>query len=741
VTSPKLIISGEQLSQPGNLKILLFRLAFYGVIGCDLASAMQTEASAQQFAAGAYHLQSSVRSSLTQYDYTYTVGLSDSGAAAQNVVGTVVSFSPNTLVLKGSVNFGMIPANTSITSTDTFTIRQDRRFGFDPASLNWSFTASNAISLSSSMFNFGQNFVGSPLVKTVTIVTNSGRGTVRLQPAISGDNSFTIAEQGCGESLAPGASCGVVVQFLPTVASTEGDHAVLSLGITTLAPGAPQSVDLSGESAALTPGQVAQTANQQVAQYTLTLPGTASWWVNFGPTTSYGRSTSVQTLSETGTSSLYVAGMLPNTTYHMQASITLNDGATAVDEDHTFTTGALPAGIPATLPTTTTPGMTPQPGIELIDTVFGVMPTTALATDLQGNVIWAYPFPDRAGPVALYPVRLLPNGHFLCLIAPAYPNLPTAGVLNVIREFDLAGNTVQELSITDLNTRLAANGFALTLSAFSHDIVVLPNGHYLVIANTIKPFTDLPGYPGTTQVAGDTVIDLDSSLQPRWVWNSFDHLDINRHPMQFPDWTHANSLAYSKDDGNFLISVRHQNWVLKIDYRDGAGTGDVLWHLGEGGDFTLQGATDPTDWFYAQHYANFTSANTTGIFSLTLFDNGDDREFPAGVICGPLPGQTPCLYSTAQELQVDENAKTATFLFHPILPTNLYSNFAGNNELLPNGNFEYNLAGAASGASVFEVTPGATIADTPQTVWQMALPGTFTYRVLRQPSLYPGVQW
>jgi arylsulfate sulfotransferase len=111
----------------------------------------------------------------------------------------------------------------------------------------------------------------------------------------------------------------------------------------------------------------------------------------------------------------------------------------------------------------------------------------------------------------------------------------------VIREFDLAGNTMQELSMTDLNTRLAANWFALTLNAFSHDIVVLPNGHYLVIANTIKPFTDLPGYQKTTQVLGDSVIDLDSSLQPRWVWNSFDHLDINRHPMQFPDWTHANA--------------------------------------------------------------------------------------------------------------------------------------------------------------------------------------------------------
>jgi hypothetical protein len=38
------------------------------------------------------------------------------------------------------------------------------------------------------------------------------------------------------------------------------------------------------------------------------------------------------------------------------------------------------------------------------------------------------------------------------------------------------------------------------------------------------------------------------------------------------------------------------------------------------------------------------------------------------------------------------------------------------------------VAGAVPGPSVFEVTPGATMADTPQTVWQMALPGTVVFK-------------
>jgi hypothetical protein len=49
----------------------------------------------------------------------------------------------------------------------------------------------------------------------------------------------------------------VTVQFLPTVANAEGMHAVLNLAITTLAPGVSQSVDLTGESIAFTPGTVA----------------------------------------------------------------------------------------------------------------------------------------------------------------------------------------------------------------------------------------------------------------------------------------------------------------------------------------------------------------------------------------------------------------------------------------------------------------------------------------------------
>src|SRR5262249_33245113 len=156
----------------------------------------------------------------------------------------------------------------------------------------------------------------------------------------------------------------------------------------------------------------------------------------------------------------------------------------------------------------------------------------------------------------------------------------------------------------------------------------------------------------------------------------------------FPDWTHSNAILYSSTDGNLLLSIRHQNWIIKIDYADGKGTGDVIWRLGFGGDFALQGGTDPTDWFTTQHGPSFTTETTAGKFGLTVFDNGDDRMFPSGETCAST-GVPTCPYSTAQILNIDETAKTATFDFNDNLAA--YSFFGGNAEQLMNGDVEYDL--------------------------------------------------
>jgi len=500
-----------------------------------------------------------------------------------------------------------------------------------------------------------------------------------------------------------------------------------------------------GESAqvyVVAPGVVAPTANPQVALYTIAPPAAANVTVQFGPTTAYGKSTWTQTSPAGGGSvGTYVAGMLASTPYHMQATVTFPGGVTFTDADHAFTTGALPAGVIPALTAATTTGMTPQSGVELLDLASLAVThiNGIIVTDLSGNPLWTYSpgssVPVGSGPV---PVKLLPNGHFLANFE-AY-NAQGDAVSSVMQEIDLGGNVVWQMTSAQLNQALAAATCAecnVTILGTHHDFALLPNGHLIVLANTHQVID------GVT-VTGDVVIDLDQNHNPVWAWNEFNHLDINRRPYAYPDWTHTNAVLYSASDGDLIISSRHQNWLLKIDYANGSGSGNIVWHLGYQGDFTLLNAdgsadTNLSDWFYAQHGPSFVTTNTSGKFSLALFDNGDDRgvSVVAGGTCG-VAGQPAC-YSTVPILNLDETAMTATLVFHP--STQDYSWFGGNAEVLKNGNVEYDecatTSAPAQNAAVYEVTQ----ASPPQTVWQMHIPGQYAYRAMRIPSLYPGVQW
>lgn len=85
-----------------------------------------------------------------------------------------------------------------------------------------------------------------------------------------------------------------------------------------------------------------------------------------------------------------------------------------------------------------------------------------------------------------------------------------------------------------------------------------------------------------------------------------------------------NSVAIDPKDGNLIASIRHQSWVVKIDYRNGAGTGNILWRLGNQGNFALASGVAPTTWFNYQHDAEFQANG-----ALTLFDN-NNLEYASG---------------------------------------------------------------------------------------------------------------
>ena len=538
----------------------------------------------------------------------------------------------------------------------------------------------------------------------------------------------------------------------PTVGTidTDGNYSAPALQpATPLSVTATSSVrsDLTASAivTVVSPGQVTKTAQPQVAEYTIAPPVAASVSIQFGTDTTYGVSTWSQTAAGAGTPlSIFVAGMRADSLYHMRAVLQMPDGSQLDDVDHTFTTGSLPADVTPVITASLPNGMTPQPGVEMYDLLSADTPV--VATDTAGNIIWWYRPADGNPADSTQPVKLMPNGHFLLLWTPGSevtltgtPPTPNPLTVDVAREIDLTGAVVRQIDINTLNSRLAAAGFNYTAARFHHDITVLPNGHWIVIVNSVRQFTNLPGYSGTINVLGDAIIDLDTNLNPVWLWDEFDHLDVNRHPYLFPDWTHTNAVLYSPTDGNLVVSIRHQNWLVKIDYANGKGAGDIIWRLGQGGDFTLQGGIDPTDWFYAQHGPSFTTQATAGKFGLAVFDNGDDRMYPNGETCAQSGAVTCPNYSSAQVLNIDETSKTASFVFHDILAN--YSNFGGNAEVLANGHIEFDLCSDPSvgvaASSLYEVTPDSP----PLTVLRITTPLLHGYRIYRLPSLYPGVQW
>jgi arylsulfate sulfotransferase len=480
----------------------------------------------------------------------------------------------------------------------------------------------------------------------------------------------------------------------------------------------------SGSTSGTPQTAISQTQNPLVAQYQVSNYRPANVWVEFGTDTTYGRKTSAVTETNQflNNATILVAGMKANTTYHMRSHLDyIVGGSSWVSPDQTFTTGFLPSGnklsFSVTRPNT---GLNVhQSGIELLDlNAPGTANLSGAVADLDGNIIWFYP----ANPSGFaFPIKPLPDGNMLLSFDGLY-------------EVDLAGNTVRSLTVGALAQRVREAGFSFNLQHLHHDILILPNGHWIVLGQITQTFDNLPGYPGDRDVEGDVLIDLDQNWNPVWAWNSFDHLDVNRHLMGLPDWTHANAVIYSPTDGNIILSMRNQSWITKIDYENGSGSGDILWRLGEGGDFVLPG-NDDSQWFYAQHFPYLISEDGSQL-QLAVFDDGNLR-IPDGGGTGCL-GIYPSCYTRAVIMNVDEATMLASVAWQ-YLP-DLYTPWGGSIITMPNGDVEFDVTnpfGLTAGSRVLEVTGGGNS----QVVWQMDILGSDAYRAYRIPSLYPGVTW
>ena len=463
-------------------------------------------------------------------------------------------------------------------------------------------------------------------------------------------------------------------------------------------------------------------------QYSKSTPATTTNWEN---------------CRAKGAMTFEIAGMYPSATYQMFAETktgsTVTNGPTV-----NFKTGALPTNVlfpPFTIEVPPGPNTDTTLKVLLRDvTNDGALPYLLMATDLTGNIIWYYtPTPSVLSYVL--GTRPLMNGGMLSIQDGLAWN-PASQSQQIVRQIDLAGNVVRETNTGAIQQELLALGAtglgpcnaiptpapvgSSCLGSFHHDAIQsLPNGYTALLTDVEEIFP--PGTQGDTSglpvdVVGDAVVVLNQNWQAVWYFDAFQHdggcppsgpcqLDITRPALMgntcginqqgcpaifllgpniapsAKDWLHVNSLYYWPKDnfggasGDIILSVRHQDWAVKIDYNNGSGTGDILWRMGEQGDFTFNNIyNDPWPWFSYQHDVGIED-HGTGVMS--ILDNGDVRVAAIGYpACLP----TDC-DSRGLALTIDETP--GSMQVTPVLSADLgyYSTAEGSAQLLPGGTY------------------------------------------------------
>lgn len=262
-----------------------------------------------------------------------------------------------------------------------------------------------------------------------------------------------------------------------------------------------------------------------------------------------------------------------------------------------------------------------------------------------------------------------------------------------------------------------------------HELQLLPNGDYVVVAYVPRDGVDLSPYggPSAATVLDAHVTEVTPQHRVAWSWSSADHVDpaetgrwyqnlVLPKPIPLPDGRTAYDIVHINavnPDGaqRFLVSLRHTDAVYAVD----RASGDVLWKLG--GTQTprsLRIVGDSVTDFGGQHDVRRLEDGT-----ITVHDNGTDRERPP----------------RALRFRIDAEAMTATLVEQVADGAAARSPCCGSARKLPGGNWVMSWGGThlieektAAGERVFALR-------FPQHISYRAfpvLPGRLTYRALRR---------
>ena len=258
-----------------------------------------------------------------------------------------------------------------------------------------------------------------------------------------------------------------------------------------------------------------------------------------------------------------------------------------------------------------------------------------------------------------------------------------------------------QFSIVD--TFSCSNGYETDL----HELQILPNGHYMVIADDYEKVDMskiVSGGDTSATVTGIIIQEIDKNKNVVFQWRSWDHYKITDATSDIDltksaiDYVHTNAIELDKD-GNILISNRHMDEITKINRE----TGDIMWRLG-GKNNEFQFINDDIG-FSHQH-------------DIRRLPNGDISLFDDGNL------HWSQLASRAVEYKLDEVNKTAELVWQFRNNPDETSAAMGNVQRLSNGN---SIIGWGTGRpAITEVTPKGL------KEFELSLPeNEFNYRAFR----------
>jgi len=359
-----------------------------------------------------------------------------------------------------------------------------------------------------------------------------------------------------------------------------------------------------------------------------------------------------------------------------------------------LTTPALPSNFPPLNVTTSSPGLM-EFGVTLTamrwqsPTIPGVG-TYCVFLDASGQVVWLY---ETA--IGLRDALRLRNGNLLI-----HANNRLA------QEVDLFGNIVNQWWAARLGlTGAPAGAIPVDCDSFHHEmqeLSVAENENFLVLSTEMRIY---PNYPTSetdpTQTApfgnviGDVIVEFQKDGTLVREFKVLDVLDPYRlcygslagiyNPLYGGivtlDWSHGNAAFLDDNDSSWVMSLRHQDAVVKVRRSDQS----IAWIHGPHERWVapwtqhlLTPVGFPFEWNFHQHSPELDAAG-----NLTMFDNGNYRAIP------PTPAApADQWYSRAVGYQVDPVAMTTTQIWDWREATPFFSGQFGDVDPLPvTGNY------------------------------------------------------